>query len=334
MPVSKNLPVYRLLPRIGKHSWRLLQEAWQEFNDNNAWDKGAALAYYTIFALPPILIILINTIGALLGRQAVSGQIYGQIKGLIGPQAALEVQQMVENISKSQELTFATVVGVATLLVTSTGMFICMQDSLNVIWGVKPKPRREYVKLIKDRLLSFAMILSMSFLLLVSLIMHAFFAKLGDFLQMIVGGTSIIFIQFFNNVFSLAVVTFLFAAIFKILPDAKIQWRDVWVGAIVTALLFTLGKFLIGLYLGNSNLATIYGAAGTVVVILTWVFYSSLILFFGSIFTLVYSRKFGSNIYPAEFAVRVVRQEVEVGKTAVNQESEKTGENKGKEGQW
>lgn len=334
MPVSKNLPVYRLLPRIGKHSWRLLQEAWQEFNDNNAWDKGAALAYYTIFALPPILIILINTIGALLGRQAVSGQIYGQIKGLIGPQAALEVQQMVENISKSQELTFATVVGVATLLVTSTGMFICMQDSLNVIWGVKPKPRREYVKLIKDRLLSFAMILSMSFLLLVSLIMHAFFAKLGDFLQMIVGGTSIIFIQFFNNVFSLAVVTFLFAAIFKILPDAKIQWRDVWVGAIVTALLFTLGKSLIGLYLGNSNLATIYGAAGTVVVILTWVFYSSLILFFGSIFTLVYSRKFGSNIYPAEFAVRVVRQEVEVGKTAVNQEPEKTGKSKGKEGQW
>ncbi|MGV3503035.1 MAG: YihY/virulence factor BrkB family protein [Adhaeribacter sp.] len=334
MPASKDLPVYRLLPRIGKHSWRLLQETWQEFNDNNAWDKGAALAYYTIFALPPILIILINTIGALLGRQAVSGQIYGQIKGLIGPQAALEVQQMVENISKSQELTFATVVGVATLLVTSTGMFICMQDSLNVIWGVKPKPRREYVKLIKDRLLSFAMILSMSFLLLVSLIMHAFFAKLGDFLQMLVGGTSIIFIQFFNNVFSLAVVTFLFAAIFKILPDAKIQWRDVWIGAIVTALLFTLGKFLIGLYLGNSNLATIYGAAGTVVVILTWVFYSSLILFFGSIFTLVYSRKYGSNIYPAEFAVRVVRQEVEVGKTAVNQETGKPGAESRKEGQW
>lgn len=334
MPVPKDLPVYRLLPRIGKHSWRLLQETWQEFNDNNAWDKGAALAYYTIFALPPILIIIINTIGALLGRQAVSGQIYGQIKGLIGPQAALEVQQMVENISKSQELTFATVVGVATLLLTSTGMFICMQDSLNVIWGVKPKPRREYVKLIKDRLLSFAMILSISFLLLVSLIMHAFFAKLGDFLQMLVGGTSIIFIQFFNNVFSLAVVTFLFAAIFKILPDAKIQWRDVWIGAIVTALLFTLGKTLIGLYLGNSNLATIYGAAGTVVVILTWVFYSSLILFFGSIFTLVYSRKFGSNIYPAEFAVRVIRQEVEVGKTAVNQETGKPGEGSGKDGQW
>jgi membrane protein len=320
MSATKDLPVYRLLPRIGKSSWSLLRETWGEFADNNAWDKGAALAYYTIFALPPILIIIINTIGALLGRQAVSGQIYAQIKGLIGSEAALEVQKMVENISQSGELTFATVVGVATLLLTSTGMFICMQDSLNAIWGVKPKPKREYIKLVKDRLLSFAMILSISFLLLVSLVVHAFLAKVGDYLQRMLGEPSIIFIQFFNNIFSLAVVTFLFASIFKFLPDAKIQWRDVWVGAIVTALLFTMGKALIGLYLGNSNLATIYGAAGTVVVILTWVFYSSLILFFGSIFTLVFSRKFGSNIYPSEFAVRVIRQEMEAGKTAVNQE--------------
>jgi membrane protein len=320
MSVSKKLPVYRLLPRIGKHSWSLFRDTWQEFSDNNAWDKGAALAYYTVFALPPILIIIINIIGSLLGRQAVSGQIYAQIKGLIGSQAALEVQHIVENISQSQELTFATVIGVVTLLLTSTGMFICMQDSLNAIWGVKPKPKREYLKLLKDRLLSFAMILSISFLLMVSLLVHALLAKAGDYLQRTLGASSIIFIQFFNNIFSLAVVAFLFAAIFKILPDAKIQWRDVGVGAIVTALLFTIGKSLIGIYLGNSNLATIYGAAGTVVVILSWVFYSSLILFFGSNFTLVYSRKFGSNIYPSEFAVRVIRQEVEVGKTAVNQE--------------
>jgi membrane protein len=320
MAVKKVLPMYRLLPRIGKSIWRLLRETWQEFSDSNAWDKGAALAYYTIFALPPILIIMINTIGALLGRQAVSGQIYAQIKGLIGPAAALEVQNMVENISQSNELTFATLIGVVTLLLTSTGMFICMQSSLNAIWGVKPKPRREYLKLVKDRLLSFAMILSISFLLLVSLLVHAFLAKVGDYLQWALGESAIVFIQFFNNIFSLAVVTFLFAAIFKFLPDARIHWRDVWVGAIVTALLFTVGKALIGIYLGNSNLASIYGAAGTVVVILTWVFYSSLILFFGSIFTLMYSRKFGSNIYPSPFAVRVIRQEVEAGKTAVNKE--------------
>jgi membrane protein len=318
MPFPQNRRVIRLLPQIGKSSWHLLRDTWYEFSDTNAFDKGAALAYYTIFALPPILIIIINTIGWVYRDKAVNGDIYFQIKGLIGSKGAAEVQNMVENISLSNELTFATVVGVITLLVTATTMFISMQNSLNVIWGVKPKPKREYLKLVMDRLLSFAMILSITFLLLVSLVVHAVMAKVGNYLIKFLGETAIILIQTFNNMFSLAVVTFLFAAIFKFLPDAKIRWRDVWVGAIVTALLFTFGKTLIGIYLGNSNIATVYGAAGTIVVILTWVFYSSLILFFGAIFTLIYSRKFGSNIYPATYAVRVIRQEVEAGKTAVN----------------
>jgi membrane protein len=270
--------------------------------------------------LPPILIIIINAIGWIFGEDAVSGEIYFQIKGLIGSQGALEVQRMVENISQSNELTFATVVGVVTLMLSATGMFISMQNSLNVIWGVKPKPKREYLKMLIDRLLSFAIILSITFLLLVSLVVHALMAKIGKYLLDFFGETAMILIQMFNTVFSLAVVTLLFSTIYKFLPDAKIRWRDVWVGSIVTALLFSLGKWLIGLYLGNSNIATIYGAAGTVVVILTWVFYSSQILFFGAIFTLIYSRKFGSNIYPSAYAVRVVRQEIEAGKTAVNQE--------------
>ena len=322
MPTKKKQSVFRLLPLIGKNSWYLLRDTWYEFSDTNAFDKGAALAYYTIFGLPPILIIIINTIGWFFGEDAVSGEIYFQIKGLIGSEGALEVQRMVENISQSSELTFATIVGVVTLLITATTMFISMQTSLNVIWGVKPKPKREYLKLATDRLLSFAMILSITFLLLVSLVVHAVMAKVGNYLIKILGETAIILIQTFNNMFSLAVVSFLFAAIFKFLPDAKIRWRDVWVGAIVTALLFSFGKFLIGIYLGNSNLASVYGAAGTVVVILTWVFYSSLILFYGAIFTLNYSRKFGSNIYPSAYAVRVIRQEVEAGKTAVNKEPE------------
>ena len=322
MPIKKDRPVIRLLPRIGKSSWVLLRETWYEFLDTNAFDKGAALAYYTIFGLPPILIIIINAIGWIFGEDAVSGEIYFQIKGLIGSQGALEVQRMVENISQSNELTFATVVGVVTLLLSATGMFISMQNSLNVIWGVKPKPKREYLKMLIDRLLSFAIILSITFLLLVSLVVHALMAKIGKYLLDFFGETAMILIHMFNTVFSLAVVTLLFSTIYKFLPDAKIRWRDVWVGSIVTALLFSLGKWLIGLYLGNSNIATIYGAAGTVVVILTWVFYSSQILFFGAIFTLIYSRKFGFNIYPSAYAVRVVRQEVEAGKTAVNQEPE------------
>ena len=323
MSVAKKTSIIKLLPKIGKSSWNLFRETWLEFMDKNAFDKGAALAYYTIFALPPIIIIIISIIGSLFSREAVTGQIYQEIKGLIGHEGALEVQKMVENVSQSNELTFATVFGVITLLLTATGMFISMQNSLNAIWGVKPKPRREYLKMATDRLISFAMILSISFLLLVSLVVHAIVAKIGGYLTRIIGEAAIIFIQTFNNVFSLAVVTLLFAAIFKFLPDAKIRWRDVWVGSIVTALLFTLGKFLIGLYLGNSNLATVYGAAGTVVVILTWVFYSSQILFFGSIFTLNYSRKYGSNIYPSVYAVRVIVEEVEAGKTAINKEPSK-----------
>ncbi|WP_034256637.1 YihY/virulence factor BrkB family protein [Adhaeribacter aquaticus] len=309
-----------ITPRIFKAIWHLFRETVLEFLENNALDKGAALSYYTIFALPPILIIIINTIGIIFGQKAVSGEIYYQIKGLIGAEGAYEVQKMVENISKFSGLTFATLIGIATLLVTATGLFVTMQTSLNAIWGVKPKPKREYLKLITDRLLSFAMILSITFLLLVSLIVHALLARVGNYLLNNIGETAIILIHFFNSVFSLAVVTFLFAAIYKFLPDAKIQWRDVWVGSIVTALLFTFGKYLIGLYLGNSNLATVYGAAGTVVVILTWVYYSSQILYFGSIFTLIYSRKYGSNIYPSEYAVRVKVEEIEAGKTAVNKE--------------
>ncbi|GEO03440.1 hypothetical protein AAE02nite_11040 [Adhaeribacter aerolatus] len=322
MPLNFNQPVIRLLPKIGKGSWVLLRDTWYEFLEDNAFDKGAALAYYTIFALPPILIIIINSIGWVFGEDAVSGEIYFQIKGLIGSEGALEVQRMVENISQSNELTFSTVVGLVTLLLSATGMFISMQNSLNVIWGVKPKPKREYLKMVKDRLLSFAMILSITFLLLVSLVVHALMAKIGNYLLGFLGDTAVILIQMLNTIFSLTVVTFLFSAIFKFLPDAKIRWRDVWVGSIVTALLFGLGKYLIGLYLGNSNIASVYGAAGTVIVILVWVFYSSQILFFGSIFTLIYSRKFGSNIYPSPYAVRVIRQEVEAGKTAVNKEPE------------
>ncbi|MDQ3291299.1 MAG: YihY/virulence factor BrkB family protein [Bacteroidota bacterium] len=305
---------------IFKSIWHLLRETFLEFLDNNSFDRGAALAYYTVFALPPILIIMINSVGSLFGKDEVSGEIYYEIKELIGSQGAYEVQKMVENISRSGELTFTTIIGILTLLLAATGLFISMQDALNVIWGVKAKPRNQYFKMLLDRVMSFAMILSFTFILLVSLIAQAILAKVGNYLMKLLDQTAIILLQMFNEMLSLAVVAFIFAMIFKFLPDAKIQWRDVWVGAIVTAILFTLGRFLIGFYLGNSNYSNVYGAAGTVVIILVWVFYSSQILFFGAVFTLVFSRKYGSNIYPSPYAVRVIRQEVEVGKTAVNAE--------------
>ncbi|MDQ4142030.1 MAG: YihY/virulence factor BrkB family protein, partial [Bacteroidota bacterium] len=217
---------------IFKSIWHILRETFLEFLDNNSFDRGAALAYYTVFALPPILIIMINSVGALFGKDAVSGEIYYEIKELIGSQGAYEVQKMVENISRSGEITFTTIIGILTLLLAATGLFISMQDALNVIWGVKPKPRNQYFKMLLDRIMSFAMILSFTFILLVSLIAQAILAKIGNYLMKLLDQTAVILLQMFNEMFSLAVVAFIFAMIFKFLPDAKIHWRDVWVGAI------------------------------------------------------------------------------------------------------
>lgn len=309
---------YKLVRR-GKRTFDLLKETVGEFVDQNAFHKGAALAYYTIFALPPILIIIINSVGIFYGEDAVSGEIYMELREVVGRQGAMDIQLMVENVFNSEQTNFATAVSGITLFVASTAVFIFIQDSLNEIWGVRPKPRRQYLKLLIDRVLSFAMIISLSFLLLVSLVINAALSKLGAFLLKKLSYLTVYLLHGLNLAISLVVIAILFAGIYKILPDARIRWRDVSVGAFVTAVLFTIGKGAIGFYLGTSDVASIYGAAGTVIVLLTWVFFSSQILFFGAIFTHVYARKYGANIYPSEYAVRVVRQEVEVGKQPVNE---------------
>ncbi|WP_210489850.1 YihY/virulence factor BrkB family protein [Rufibacter aurantiacus] len=303
-----------------KKAWSIIVEVWLDFLDNNSFQKGAALAYYTIFALPPILIIMINTAGAIFGKDAVRGRVYEQLRDLLGSKGAYDIQEMVENINQSADFTFATVVGVFTLLIGATGVFVSLQESLNQIWGVKPKPRNEYLKLLWDRLLSFAMILAIVFLLLVSLVVHTALVAITSFLTNRVDESVLQLTWIVNWVGSTGVVTFLFALIYKFLPDAKIRWGDVWIGALVTAVLFSLGKSLIGLYLGNSDFAGIYGAAGSVIVVLTWVFYTSQIVFIGAQFTLVYARRYGADIYPSTYAVRVINKEVEVGHAPVNDE--------------
>ncbi|WP_207433759.1 YihY/virulence factor BrkB family protein [Sabulibacter ruber] len=303
-----------------KEGWGIIKEVVFDFMDNNSFQKGAALAYYTIFALPPILIIIINTAGAIFGREAVRGQVYSQLRDLLGRKGASDIQEMVENINHSADFTFTTIVGVATLLIGATGVFVSLQESLNQIWGVKPKPRNEYLKLLWDRLLSFAMILAIVFLLLVSLVIHTAVVAITSYLTNRIDESILLITQFTNLVGSTGVVMFLFALIYKFLPDAKIRWSDVWVGSLVTALLFTLGKSIIGFYLGNSNFASIYGAAGSVIVVLTWVFYTSQIVFLGAQFTLVYARHYGADIYPSDYAVRVINKEVEVGHTPVNED--------------
>ncbi len=300
--------------------WCLLEETWLEFLDNNSFQKGAALAYYTIFALPPMIIIIISAGGYFLEEQAVSGEIYFRIKELIGTEGAYAVQKMVENVNAFTNLNLAAVVGGIALFIAATGLFVSLQDSLNEIWYVKPKPKSGYLKLVLDRFLSFGMILTIAIILMLSLLANTILVIIGDFLTARFSGWVVYVLHLSNLVSGLLLMSFLFACIYKFLPDAKIKWRDVWVGAFVTAILFSVFRGLIGLYLGKNDVASVYGAAGSVILILTWVFFTSQIIFFGAVFTFVYSRKYGHNIYPATYAVRVIRQEIEAGNSAVNAE--------------
>ena len=298
----------------------LLPAAGREFMTTNSWDKGAALSYYTIFALPPILIIVITAAGAIFGEQVVSGKIYAELSEVVGPEGAKDVQKIVKSVQEPGKSIWATLAGLATFIIASTGVFISMQDSLNSIWCLKPKPRSQISKLLLDRVLSFGMILAITFLLLISMVVSALLVALSRYIEYVSSRATVFYLQGVHLFVSIGIITLLFACIYKFLPDARIRWRDVWIGSLVTALLFTLGKALIGLYLGSSNPGTVYGAAGTVVLLLVWVFYSSQILFFGSVFTLVYARKYGADIYPATYAVRIKNEEVELGQIPVNAE--------------
>ena len=281
--------------------WRLLKQTFDNWMEDNCLRLSAALAYYSIFSIAPLLVIAIAIAGFFFGAEAASGQIQEQMKGYVGSQAAQAVQTMVQSASKPSDSKFAGVIGIITLLFGATGVFGQLKDSLNTIWEVKQKPGSGLKAFIRERILSFGMVLVIGFLLLVSLLLTAALGAanlyFGHILQMpaIVWGA----IGFLT---SMAVVSVLFATIFKVLPDASVEWRNVWTGAIVTALLFETGKFALGWYLGRESTASPYGAAGSVVLLLLWVYYASLILFFGAEFTQVYSLATGSRIEPAPYA--------------------------------
>jgi membrane protein len=282
--------------------WSLLKETANDWLDDKAPRLGAALAYYTVFSLAPLLVIATAVAGLVFGPAAAEKQIGHEIEGLVGPDGGRAVQSMVEHANKPGEGIVAGVLGVVMLLVGATGLFGELQDSLNTIWGVQPRPGRGVWGFVKDRFLSFAMVLVIAFLLLVSLILSAALSAMTHMLshwQFFCVGFS------FNEVVSLVVTTLLFAVIFRFLPDAKIAWRDVWLGAAVTAVLFEVGKFLIGLYLGRSGIASAYGAAGSLAVLLIWLYYSAQIFLFGAELTKVYANRYGSRIVPAENAVPV-----------------------------
>jgi len=280
----------------------LLKETFQEWQEDKAGRLAAALAYYTVFSLAPLVIIAIAIAAVVFGQEAAQGGIVTQLQDLLGKQGAEAVQEMIQNSRKPNEGRIATIISVALLLFGASGVFGQLQDALNTIWEVAPKPDRGIMGFIKDRFLSFAMVLVIGFLLLVSLVLSAALAALGNYFGNLIPGVPFIW-QALNFVISFGVITLLFGMMFRILPDAKIAWSDVWIGAAITSLLFTIGKLLLGQYLGNGSVGSTYGAAGSFVVLLLWVNYSAQILFFGAEFTQVYANKYGSHIVPTKNAI-------------------------------
>ena len=275
---------------------------------------SAALAYYTVFSVGPLLIVIVFLCGLFFGREAIEGTIYGQIEGFVGHDAAIQLQEIIKNAAIGGKGKVAAIIGIITLLIGATSMFAEMQDSINMIWGLKAKPKSAWWLLIKNRLLSFGVIASLGFLLLVSLAISGLIEALSNRLRNHFPDIAITLFYIINLVINFGVIAALFAVIFRVLPDARIKWKDVMAGAIATAVLFMIGKFAISFYISKSNVGSTYGTAGSLVVLLVWIYYSSIILYFGAEFTKAYAMKYGSEIRPNEYTVIAKGVEVEQGK--------------------
>jgi len=281
------------------------------FIDDNGLKLSASLAYYTVFSIAPLLFLILALAGLFLGgNQKVTNDIYPHISAMLGPQAADQILSMLKN-QLTAKSNVAVVVGVVTLLIGASTMFVEIQDSLNIIWRVKAKPKKSWLKWIINRFLSFSLIITLGFLLLVSLIINLLVLALSAKLQHFLPGVTIWILNAINVGITVIVIAVLFGIIFKFLPDVKITWKDVRSGAIFTALLFLLGKYLIGLYIQYFANSSAYGAAGSVILILLWIYYTAAILYIGAEFTQVYAEAIGSRIEPAEYAVHIHQTETE-----------------------
>jgi membrane protein len=288
-------------------AWHILKEAASDWVEDKAAQQGAALAFYSILSIAPLLVISLSVAALVFDKKAAREEMVGQVEGLTGTEGAEAIKSMLDNAQQPEQGTLAAVLGIATLLFGASDVFGQLQEALNTIWEVKPKPGGGIWALIKARFLSLTMVLGTAFLLLVSLVLSAAISGMGTYLQGMWPGLESMW-HVINFVVTMAVVTVLFALIFKYLPDAKIAWSDVWVGAIVTALLFAIGKLLIGLYLGKSSVGSSYGAAGSLVVLVVWIYYSAQILFFGAEITQAYAKRYGAKIVPKEGAMPVTRE--------------------------
>ncbi len=310
----------------------IFKETFKEWGEDKAPRLGAALAYYTVFSIGPLLVLAI-AVASLVFANA-EDQIVGTIGGVVGKESSDVVRETVKNANKEGANIIATVIGIATLLLGASGVFGQLKDALNTIWEVKPKPGLGILNTIKERFFSFTMVLGTGFLLLVSLLLTAAVSAFNEVLKSILPGADIIG-QVISFVVSLLVITLMFTLLFKFLPDVKITWGDVWIGGLVTAILFTIGQFALSFYLGSGAVGESFGAAASFVVILVWIYYSTQILFFGAEFTQVYTNKYGSHVRPednAEFVTEEARAQEGMprkeGKAATEQGKQKDGSGK------
>ncbi|CAN5414339.1 YihY/virulence factor BrkB family protein [soil metagenome] len=304
----------------------VFKNAFSGFSDDKVMKLSGSLAYYTVFSMAPLLIVIISLCGMFLGREAVEGKIYGQLASFVGSDTAVQLQDMIKNASLAGKSKLAAIVGTITLVLGATSIFAEIQDSINTIWGLKPKPKRGWLKMVQNRILSFSVIISLGFLLLVSLSISSVIDGFSDRLTNRFPDIAVVVFYIINIIITFSVTTLIFGVIFKVLPDGDIQWKDVLAGAMATAFLFMLGKFAISFYISKSNVGSTYGAAGSLVVLLLWIYYSSLILYFGAELTKAYAVKYGSPIHPNQYAVTTKMVEVETGQQSIQSKENMTME--------
>ena len=297
--------------RFFRNTGGIFNNAFKGFSDDKVLKLSGSLAYTMVFSMGPLILIIITTSSFFFGREAIEGRVYGQLEGFLGRDTAYQLQEIIKHATISGKNKLATIIGIVFLVIGATGIFSEIQDSINMIWGVKPKPKKGWIAFLKNRFLSFSIIVGLGFLLLVSLVISAVVEAFGNHLKAWLSGASTVLLYIINQIVSIGISGFIFAVIFKVLPDAKIKWKDVIIGALVTTLLFLLGKFAISFYISKSNVGSTFGAAGSLVVLLLWIYYSSVILYFGAEFTMSYALHNGEPIEPADYAVTIKEVEEE-----------------------
>ena len=307
-----------------KNIWKLIKETFKGFSQDKVTKLSGSLAYFTVFSMGPLLVVIIFLCGLFFEKEAIEGKIYTVLKDFVGQDTAIQLQEIIKKATLTPGNTIAAIIGTITLIIGATGVFGEIQDSINKIWGLKPKPKKGWLKMLQNRVLSFSVIISLGFLLLVSLAITAIVESISGRLQAKFPDTTVTVFYIVNLVITLGISMLIFAVIFKVLPDAKIKWKDVMTGAFVTAILFLVGKFGISFYISQTKVGSTYGAAGSLVILLVWIYYSSMILYIGAEFTKAYALQYGEPIHPNEYAVTTKEVEVETGKQPVQKKEKKS----------